>query len=121
MKADQLIQQYQAGAITARELVEGVWIYATLWRNPVLGCYTLALGPGYSFDIDGANPDEDWQAAAAFTIARIEEITSLKSAIEDANRSIGCEGCEGTPGILIELGDNKLAELSKGIKPEALA
>src|ERR1017187_1327343 len=84
MRAEQLIRQYHAKTITAREFVEGVWEDAkVVWRQ------SICRGPVWAWTYSGweavigdweskrfapENKDGAWAVAADFTISRIEEI-----------------------------------------------
>jgi hypothetical protein len=89
MNAEQLIQQYDAAAITARKLVEGVWVDAKCfkedrhhpakdgtWVDYVIRCYDNRIDL-----VCMASKAEAWFAAAKFTRDRIEEIRQLKEEI----------------------------------------
>ena len=77
MKANELIRQYQAKTITARELVEGVWERYVEWqqvtpeRGVLNGFREIYHGAVNTFP----QPESAaWAVAADFTISRIEEI-----------------------------------------------
>jgi hypothetical protein len=109
MKADELIQQYQSGAITAQELVEGVW--------------------------EGVRAKGADDRRANITIARIEKIRQVKEeiaqlicAIEQGeahkhesryNKKTWRHTTDIWRRILVRE-QSALAELSRGIRPEVL-
>jgi hypothetical protein len=129
MTADQLIQQYDAGAITARELVEGVWEKVYGPTRSTGGDISVGGQPsGMVLDISrfGKTVEATWTAAANYTIERIEEIRLFKEEIEWVQGCIDMSGItEPEKGIpeqrrILAREQSALAELSKGIRPEVL-
>ena len=114
MKADQLIHQYHAKTITARELVEGVWDTFETLRHVTFLPYPRWI----------KKEDEDeWTAAAAFTISRIEEIRlSEEDTLLIFKKLAACNlrPKESYQRILARE-RSSLAELSRGVRPEVLA
>ena len=105
MKATELVHQYHAKTITARELVEGVWMEP---KYIFFGC-------------------EDSAAAAEFTHDRIEKIRQVKEEIqfaimakEKAELEDWHRGWMPVAKRLIAARQAALADLCVGIKPEAL-
>ena len=123
MKALDLVQQYQSGTITARELVERVW--GDLSVSDLQVGWTISICAGELCLAQGC-PEEAWTAAAAFTISRIEEIRLVKEELywlhparlllSDKYYSSNCNSFERTRAAR----QSALAELSKGLKKEAL-
>lgn len=136
MKAEQLIQQYESGG-DARLFVEGVWegISEDMNESHILDTYPILLRFWTT---------EQWTAAAAFTLARLEEIRQAKEDVEQANGRAEtytriASDFEDTKNPLLANGRELLSrkaaswqrilalvrahldELSRGIKPEALA
>jgi len=105
MKATELVHQYHAKTITARELVEGVWMEP---KYIFFGC-------------------EDSAAAAEFTHDRIEKIRQVKEEIqfaimakEKAELEDWHRGWMPVAERLIAARQAALAELCVGVKPEVL-
>jgi len=105
MKATELVHQCHAKTITARELVEGVWMEP---KYIFFGC-------------------EDSAAAAEFTHDRIEKIRQVKEEIqfaimakEKAELEDWHRGWMPVAKRLIAARQAALADLCVGIKPEAL-
>jgi hypothetical protein len=134
MTAEQLIQQYP-GAITARELVEGVWVDAKCfkedryhpakdgtWVDYVIRCYDNRIDL-----VCMASKAAAWAAAADFTISRIEEIRQVKEEIALLRGLVILlneePGDLSTPAWLrvITREQSALAELIRGVRPEVLA
>ena len=113
MKADQLIHQYHAKTITARELVEGVWDTFETLRHVTFLPYPRWI----------KKEDEDeWTAAAAFTISRIEEIRlSEEDTLLIFKKMAACylRRKESYQRILFRERAH-LDSLTKGMKPEVL-
>ena len=133
MTAEQLIQQYP-GAITARELVKGVWETSEYDTECSRGGSWRYKEPhplhvlGW-FGWDKSSPDalvKLHAAAAAFTVSRIEEIRQVKEEIALLRGLVILlneePGDLSTPAWLrvITREQSALAELSRGIRPEAL-
>ena len=140
MKADEWVKQYQAKVIPARELVEGVWEYAKFTVGVCGGA--VYIGPfrhGWQAKFSG-DADTAWTAAADFTISRIEEIRQRQNQyvqlgadnIRDWSSMesfVICEGLETAAfwatawvrrAMVMALLEEKIAELSRGVRPEAL-
>jgi hypothetical protein len=145
MNADQLIQQYGAGAITEREFLEGVWEKNVLWSRPTQihdhGVYLgwhVGVGPYIKAPFDTAY-EETHKAAAAFTLARLEEIRQVKEEIRlleflwgftdrQAWRESYGEAIQASTirrmcrySRILAREQSALAELVRGIKTDALA
>jgi hypothetical protein len=127
MNATELIQQYQSGAITARELVEGLWDAATFHEGVCesavyIGPFVRKWNAKFVGGVDSA-----WTAAAVFTATRIEEIWQVKEEIEWVQDCIDMSGItEPEKGIpeqrrILAREQSALAELSRGLKKEVLA
>ena len=131
MNAEQLIQQYESGG-DARLFVTGVWegISEDMNESHILDTYPILLRFWTT---------EQWTAAAAFTRERLEEIRQVKEEIawlkmitpseqtwksctwmtSDRAFDYGVFGARGNRILARE--QSALAELVRGIKPEALA
>jgi hypothetical protein len=135
MKADELLQQYDAGTITARELVEGVWEKVENNRGTRRHPTPFFNGERrISWEHRFAEWDEGWKDAAEFTRERIEEIKKARrdtQSVEDwdADRKgwiallgMGHEEPEYIASIsrILTLVRAHLDTLCVGIKPEAL-
>ena len=123
MIADEWVKQYHAKAITARELVGGVWNWI------VVDIEDSGVGYNLSSVHQRARfftKKEALLAAADFTISRIEEIRQVKEEIALLRGLVILlneePGDLSTPAWLrvITREQSALAELSRGIRPEAL-
>ena len=129
MKANELIRQYHAKTITARELVEGVWKHYVEWQQvtPERGVLN-GFGEIYHGAVDTFPQPESaaWAKAADFTISRIEEIQQVKEEIALLRGLVILlneePGDLSTPAWLrvITREQAALAELSRGVRPEVL-
>ena len=131
MKATELIQQYQSGAITARELVEGVWPNVKECDGPfVCTVYSCLDSTDLERSIQGLGNGNTlevaWSSAAKYTIARLTEIRQVREEIGWVQDCIDMSGItEPEKGIpeqrrILAREQSALAELSKGIRPEVL-
>ena len=135
MKATELVQQYQSGAIMACELVDGVWVDAKCfkedryhpakdgtWVDYVIRCYDNRIDLACM-----ASKAAAWAAAADFTISRIEEIQQVKEEIALLRGLVILlneePGDLSTPAWLrvITREQSALADLCRGVRPEVLA
>jgi hypothetical protein len=124
MTADQLIQQYDAGATTARELVEGVWDAVIQWN---IGCPDQRI----RCFIRGR---EQWSTdteteAVEFTRGRLEKIRQVKEEVGWIGREYERHNCPDHMECIREqlrirriltARQAALADLCQGIKPEVL-
>ena len=125
MKATELVQQYHAKTITARELVEGVWDNAAT-RFDEYGRWLFFTNNALYHAFFADSLEELYAKGAEFTISRIEEIRQVKEEIALLRGLVILlneePGDLSTPAWLrvITREHSALAELSRGIRPEAL-
>ena len=117
MNAEQLIQQYDAGAITERELVEGVWERIEVAQDCYQDWY-YSVAELYDSTSHFSTEEAAWTAAAAFTCERVEEIRKDKDAIRYLEL---CNDHQPEIQHTLALVHAHLDTLSHGVKPEALA
>ena len=139
MRANELIRQYQAKTITAREFIEGVWKEAHSRKVYDISnsfVYQVTMG-GKNKTLWYGNEAAAQKEAAAFTISRIEEIGKIKEEIAyhsmrcgELKKMCSAEMIEAQPAWFQEWGildrtigraESALAELSRGVRPEVLA
>ena len=140
MKAQDLIQQYCSGTITARELVEGVWDNAAT-RFDEYGRWLFFTNNALYHAFFADSLEELYAKGAEFTISRIEEIRQvkqdvfivelqwsdsktrteihIKNAWDISARTYAIE-CTRWSRVLARE-QAVLAELSRGVRPEVLS
>jgi hypothetical protein len=120
MKADELVQQYQSGAITARELVEGVWDNAATHKDEY-GRWLFFTNNDLYHAFFADSLEELYAKGAAFTIARVKEIRQVEEEIENFTAMFGTyTAMNDWVQRILAREQSVIAELSHGLKKEVL-